>query len=1329
MDIQTPDAVRGVLVGPRDLSLLRDEVLADIFTASAAAAGDKVLYRSGERTVTWREAEAFTTHLARRLAGFGAGPGKVLGLWMPRGIDLLMAQVAIAKTGAAFLPFDADAPVDRIATCLHDAQGLGLVTNAAGVQKASALTLPLIDPAVLMSDAWSNEADLVRPSPEDPAYLIYTSGSTGVPKGIVISNRNICHFLRAGNAVYGVRAEDIVFQSASVAFDLSMEEIWVPYLAGATLYVATPEVLADIEKLPELMARENVTVMDTVPTLLSVISQDIPSLRLILFGGEALPPALVDRWSRPGRRIFNTYGPTEATVVATVEEVIKGKPVTIGGPIPNYSCYIVDEQMNLLGPGKEGELLIGGPGVATGYLARAELTAEKFIANPFPHDGLDPVLYRSGDAVSLTAEGTLAFHGRIDDQVKIRGFRVELGEIESALTDAPDVQAAGVVVRNDNGMDRLVAFLVAKPEGVISAEMLREELKRRLPPYMIPERFETVETLPRMISGKLDRKALKVIPLAEVTGNIETEEPQTPTEAILLTAAQSVMPGRGIGFEADFFTDLGGHSLIAAQFVSLVRASPQFAGITMQDMYQLRTLRKIAASLDERFGALDTSPPDLSFTPPPLMRRFWCGLAQAVTLPFILGLVTIQWLGLFLISVVLVRAETTLWQEILIFCLTYVVINLCVKATIVALKWLVVGRTKPGRYPMWGVYYFRIWFVSRLIQATTPKFLQMSPLMRVWMRLLGAKVGRDSIISEFEAGAWDLVEIGQRVSTGSKLKIANVEYVGNEMVIAPVKIGDYGYVGNSCVLSPGATLEEGAEISDLTCVAPGQTIPAWERWDGSPARKVGMVDAAARPEHPEVPRWQRALLGTGYFGVYTVLLMIGLVPIFPAFYILYNLDAFIDGSLDYSVPWNMLPLYTWPTAVVLIIVSMVIIIALRWMIFPRRVREGTYSIYSFYYFRKWTMALGTEVVLETLNSLFATTFMRYWYMAMGARIGKGSEISTNLAGRYDLVKIGEGNFIGDEAIFGDEEVRDGYMTLGTVETGDRVFIGNSGIVSAGAKIESDSLIGVYSKLPPDLQVGSGETWFGSPAMKLPNRQRVQVSAAATYMPPLSMRIGRAIFETFHTALPTALFITLGYITADIIEAPLTDGRLLTAFGIFLAAGVVIALILVVVAAAFKWLMMGVYRPIMRPMWSWWAMRTEAVAVLYGGLVGKTSLEFLRGTPFLPWLLRLWGTKIGKGVMMDWTDITEFDCVTIGDYAVINSHSAPQTHLYEDRVMKVGRIEIGKGVTVGTGVYILYDTKIGDYAQLLPLTLVMKGENIPASTVWQGAPAVPVVVKH
>lgn len=1318
-------AARAHLAGDIRPELLRDETLADLFRASAAGFPEKTLYRSGERQLGYGEADQLTERAARRLAALGAKPGMVIGLWMPRGIDLLLAQVAITKTGAAFLPFDADAPAPRIATCLADAQGLLLVSDAAGIMKAQGLALPVQDIAPLLADAAMPEAVLQAAQPDDAAYLIYTSGSTGIPKGIEISQRNICHFLRAGNAVYGIHGDDIVFQGASVAFDLSMEEIWVPYLVGATLYVATPDILMDIEKLPALLSAEGVTVIDTVPTLLSVLHGDIPSLRLILLGGEALPPALAERWLKPGRRMVNTYGPTEATVVATIDEVFAGKPVTIGRPIPNYTCYVVDDTMSLLGTGQEGELLIGGPGVAKGYLKRAELTAEKFIPNPFHDQDRVPRLYRSGDAVSLTAEGTLAFHGRIDDQVKIRGFRVELGEIENALTDCADVLHAAVVVRGESGIDRLVAFVVPQPESIVAASTLREELKRRLPAYMIPERFETVAGLPRLISGKTDRKALKALPLAEAVFALEADEvPQTPTEALLLQSAKRVLPGRAIGFDADFFLDLGGHSLIAAQFISIIRETPAFSGITLQNIYQLRSLRAIGAMLDEKFGGTFVAR-DLSFEPPPLLRRFLCGLAQAVALPFILGLVTVQWLGLFLVSVALIRAESTVLQDMVVFCLTYVVINLAVKLIIIALKWLILGRTKPGRYPLWGVYYFRVWFVSRLIQATTPKFLQMSPLMRVWMRALGAKVGRDSIISEFEAGAWDLIEIGQRVSTGSKLKIANVEFTGNEMLIGPVSIGDHAYVGNSCVICAGARLEDGAEIADLTCVAPDQVIPAWEKWDGSPARKVGMVDRHARPLHPEVPRWQRAVLGTGYFLSYTLLLMIGLVPIFPAFYILYNLDAFFDGALDYEVPWSILPFYALPTAAALIIVSMVIIIALRWMIFPRRVETGDYSIYSFYYFRKWTLALGTEVVLETLNSLFATVFMRYWYSAMGTKIGKGSEISTNLAGRYDLVSIGSGNFIGDEAIFGDEEVRDGFMTLGTVTTGDRVFIGNSAIVSAGATLENDSLVGVYSKLPASLHAKSGETWFGSPALTLPNRQKVEAMAGQTYQPPLSMRMGRTLFEMVHTALPTALFITLGYITADIIEEPITDGNYAASLAIFLAAGVMISLALVGVAVAFKWLLMGVYRPTMKPMWSWWAMRTEACSVLYGGLVGKTSLEFLRGTPFLPWFLRLWGTKIGKGVLLDWTDITEFDCVKIGDYSIINAHSSPQTHLYEDRVMKVGRIEIGRGVTVGSGVYILYDTKIGDYARLMPLTLVMKGENIPAHTVWHGLPAVPV----
>ncbi len=305
-----------------------------------------------------------------------------------------------------------------------------------------------------------------------------------MPKGIVITGRNICHYLRSANALYRITDEDVVFQGASVAFDLSMEEIWIPFMVGARIVVASAEMLGEVDRLPDVLTEAGVTVLDTVPTLLGMLPRDVPSLRLIILGGEACPATLALRWWRPGRQIFNSYGPTESTVVATAAEVRPGAPVTIGRPIPNYTCYVVDDRMRLCPRGVEGELLIGGPGVARGYLNRDALTAEKFIANPFGGADGDPILYRSGDAVALDQSGEIVFRGRIDDQVKIRGFRVELGEIEVKLSQCPGVSQATVVLRAEDGIDQLVAFLV--PEAGADAALLeprhlRETLRQDLP--------------------------------------------------------------------------------------------------------------------------------------------------------------------------------------------------------------------------------------------------------------------------------------------------------------------------------------------------------------------------------------------------------------------------------------------------------------------------------------------------------------------------------------------------------------------------------------------------------------------------------------------------------------------------------------------------------------------------------------------------------------------------------------------------------------------------------------------------------------------------------
>ncbi len=1319
---------RWFVYGVHRPDLIRPETLIDIFEATARAMPDQTALTllGGTATLTYRELDEAAARVAAALSARGVGPGSSVGLYLRRSLDLHVAMLGILKTGAAYIPFDGDAPVERVAACLVDCGASFVLSHRDITVDLSRIPVPALDLAALLDEPGATLKG--RASPESRAYVIYTSGSTGEPKGVSVSHRNVTHYVRAINETLGFRPADVVLQQASVAFDLSIEEIFVPYLVGATIAVASDDALHRLDELPALLEAHGITVMDTVPTLLSMLDRIPTSVRLFIVGGEACPPAVVDRFAADGRVVMNTYGPTEATVVATATPLRPGEKVTIGWPIANYSAYVVDEAMQPVAEGAIGELLIGGPGVAMGYVDRAELTAAKFVANPFtsaePAVGgrvPDPVLYRTGDAVSLDEDGKIVFHGRVDAQVKIRGYRIELGEIEALISRHPGVEQVAVAVSQHAASgDTLVAHVVAGPGFDPAAA--RRDLADRLPAYMLPRHWSLHANLPTLVSGKVDRKALSALPLPEVSTSAEQEPPRSVVEAQLLAAAREVLGLKVVDFDADFFTDLGGHSLLAARFVSEVRKTPNLANVALGDMYTVRTLRRLAEVLQQRAIAGGGERIDLSFEPVPLRRRFLCGLAQAIALPFIIAIVTVQWIGLLLSSIFLVRADTPLWTEVIILCGVFIALNLGAKFVVIALKWLVIGRTRPGVYPLWGSYYFRIWMMQRIVHLTAHKFLQGSPLMRLYLRALGAKVGRDAMIHEFEEGAIDLISIGERASVGTKVKLANIEVIGDKMYVGRIDIGPDAHIGNGSVIGHDVVIGAGAVVGDLTAVAANTTVPAHEDWAGSPARKVGMAPTDDLPPHPTTHPLMRLVRGVAFFIAYNVSLIIGLLPIFPAFYVLYHFEGWVSRDPNYNMPWSLVALYSMPAALTLIVISMAIVVAMRWIVMPRRISPGRSSVFSMFYFRKWMVSLSTEAILETLNSLYATVFMRNWYRLMGAKIGKGTEISASFAGRYDLIEMGRDNFIGDEAVFGDEEIRGGWMTLKRLKTGDRCFFGNSAVVPQGAIIENDALIGVKSTLPPSMHVQPGETWLGSPSIKLPTRQKVVLDAASTYEPTRLARLGRMAFEALHTSFPIAVLITMAYITAEIIAEPFDESRWGVALAVLLCAGLVTAGLMYSMAVFFKWAFMGVYRPLMKPMWSWWAMRTEAVSVFYGGLASKVLLEYLRGTPFLPWMLRPFGTKVGKGAWINSTDICEFDCTEIGDYAVINCGACPQTHLYEDRIMKVGRISIGPFVTIGTGATVLYDTSIGEFAQIRPLTLVMKGETIPAHSIWSGIPA-------
>ncbi len=1320
------------LIGPKHPEFLKEEVLADIFRATVARAPNATAIISGERRLSYLEVDRLSDRIAAALVRRGAASGKVIGLYFTRGVNLLLSQIAVTKTGATWLPFDSETPKDRMAICLADCGAIGLLVD----EDVEDRVVGFAHPVWSMSDAEFNQPlDKALPAPKKPApgshaYLIYTSGTTGTPKGIAITHRNICHYLRASNSIFGITAKDVMFQGCSAAFDLSMEEIWVPYLAGAALWVATPEIMADTENLPRRMRDAGVTAIDTVPTLLSMFAEDVDSLRLIIVGGEACPPGLTERFSKKGRRIFNSYGPTETTVVATIAELSRGDTVTIGKPIPNYTAYVVNDNLQLVAAGQQGELLIGGPGVADGYLGRSDLTAQKFFANPFQKKSGDKILYRTGDAVSIDENGNILFHGRVDDQVKIRGFRVELGEIETAVGEDAAIEHAAVVLRKDHGLERMVAFIVPRKDAQPDIHALRETLRRRLPPYMVPAAFEVIAEVPRLISGKVDRKSLKNMTLASAWADeSQSEQGNNPVEVALIAAAKQIFPGQPILRDADFFTDLGGHSLLAAQFISKVRLSKYGQTITLQDMYAGRTVENIAKLLIDR-GAMDHTEHGAA-TPMPrasMNKRFWCGVAQTATLPLILCLHAAPWLAIFISYSLISPDENSVFGDAGFVFVGYALVTLFNYIFVPLAKLVIMPKTKPGVYPLWGTYYYRIWLVQRLTGLVHLKWMQGTPVIRFYLRLLGAKVGKDVLISDLFVHAYDLLEIGDHASLGGQLIIANARVVGDKFIIGPVKIGNDVSLGNSVVIEENTVIGDGSELSDLTSLLANTNVPPNERWSGSPPLKVADLKREDLPAPAEASQAQRVFQTILYAVLLVVLPPITVLPVVPTFRVMEWIDSYVNPLLG-GIAYNWyLPIIALPAAASMVLFTCLLVVALRWLILPR-LKAGSYSIFGSLYLRKWIVTLVTDITLDAVTSIFATIYMPAWYRLMGAKIGAGTEISTSLAGRYDLIDLGKGNFIADEVRLADEELRRNWMTLGSIKTGSKVFIGNSAVVPMNYSIETGALIGVKSRPPDGGAVGAAEIWFGSPAIKLPVRQTFAAMDTATFRPGLGRQISRGIFEAFNISLPTALFITLATYGMELLNEPINEGSWAEAISMGILVVILIDITQLFLAAVLKWSAMGVYRPTIKPMWSWWAMRTEAVAVMFWGMASNAVLEHLRGTPMLPFALRLFGVKIGKGTYMDATDITEFDCVSIGDYAVINVGTVLQTHLYEDRLMKVGRIIIGKDVTVGAGSTVLYDTHVGDGAQIGPLTLVMKGESLPTHSSWVGSPAQPMSKKR
>ncbi|MEV7144842.1 amino acid adenylation domain-containing protein, partial [Streptomyces tauricus] len=585
----------------------------ELIAAQADAHPDAAAVICGETVLKYGDLMTRANRLAHHLRGIGVGTESVVGLCLPRGVDMVVAMLAVWQAGGAYLPLDPEYPAERLQFMLADSGakvliGHRAVAEAAGVtEPAGTLSVESVESveSVVWLDDPAVTEDLPSTAPEvhvqalQLAYVIYTSGSTGRPKGVQVAHGGVVNLVRAQAKAFGVGAGDAVVQFAPFGFDAAVSEVCVTLVAGGTLVVATAEQRAEPEALAALVRDRNVRVATLPPSLLAVLNPgDLDGMATLVTAGERLDTATAGVWSEH-HRLLNAYGPTETTVcasIATVEPGGRGAP-PIGAPIDNTRTYVLDERLNPAPVGVAGELYIAGTGVARGYGGRSALTAERFVPDPYAGDGSR--MYRSGDRARWSRDGQLEFLGRADDQVKVRGFRIEPGEIEAVLATHPQIRSAVVTAHGDTEDRRLVAYLVPadQAEGIPAVNDVRDHVRRSLPAFMVPAVFMELAALPLTANGKIDQAALPAPDDAARVGSAEAYvEPRVGLEQLLAGVWAQVLGVERVGAEDNFF-ELGGDSISSIRVVA--RARELGIHVTVAQLFDHQTVAGLASVASE----------------------------------------------------------------------------------------------------------------------------------------------------------------------------------------------------------------------------------------------------------------------------------------------------------------------------------------------------------------------------------------------------------------------------------------------------------------------------------------------------------------------------------------------------------------------------------------------------------------------------------------------------------------------------------------------------------------------------------------------------------
>ncbi|MBB6499257.1 Pls/PosA family non-ribosomal peptide synthetase [Pedobacter cryoconitis] len=1325
MDDQELDRLAGYQAGLVDNSVGTPELLHSLFEHTAYAFPQNRAVCTANRQVSYHELDQAANKLAAELIEKGVKEGDFVGILLKRSPEVYLAMLAILKAGAAYVPLDTGYPEDRVSFILEDCGAKFLLSDeiCSSSFKLSCQIITVDDNSFELHHHHYEAPDIAI-TVADAAYMIYTSGSTGRPKGVIISHAAISNLVKGEERLFEVGPHDKVAQVFSVAFDASLEEIWLAFRSGATLFPVSEAVMHSGADLSDYILKYQLTVLSTVPTMLSMMQYPLPSLRLLILGGENCPHELLLPWHSHSLRIVNTYGPTEATVIATYADFDPLHKITIGKPAVNYNTYILDEQQLPVPIGVPGELCIGGPGLAIGYLHQPELTAEKFIQPVFPlPENMPRCLYRSGDLARFNDDGNIEFLGRIDLQVKLRGYRIELSEIESQLLQIDSIKNAVVAVKEDEQkVQRLVAYLILKGEkDTFNEEVCKTQLKSRLAPYMVPAVFVLMDAFPLLASGKVDRKLLpQPARQQHKTEGRKLVGARTETEAMLLTVWKKYFEPQEVSVTDDFF-DLGGHSLVASMMVSELRKTGAAAQISVQDIYTCRTLQKLAAKIETIADDQEHSSQEKT---EPVVRLKVSGFQKALTS----GIQLISVLVFFMIGSAglmgpfIVRhfgSATNVYDLLIYGVVGFSGIFFSIILLSIIAKWVLIGKFKAGRYPLWGWYFLRFWIVKKLIDLSPIGILSGTPFLKWYFSLMGAKIGKRVFLGSDRIRVFDLLSIGDGSSISKEAHLLGYKIEDGALIIGSLTIGENCFVGTRSVISCGAVMEDGSSVGELSQVQSDTAIPAGAHWKGTPAVPAGIH----KPAETFKFSGQNKPMN---FALYVTLLIVtlGFVFLFPFGLSIPFIAIYYEVIISFGLGWAIA--LSIPISAMYIIIYCSSVALFKWLVIGK-LEEEAFSIYSFKYIRKWVVDSLMNMSLTYFRSVYATIYLSSWLRLMGTRIGKATEISTVNQITTDLVKIGAGSFLADSVSLGSPEVHQGTMYLRRITIGNKTFIGNSAVISSGDTIGSNCLIGVLSTPPANVERKyiNDSSWLGAPPMYLPKRQEsVKFPDDLTFRPTNKLYMQRGIIELFKITLPYAITSTILLLFYYFIDNfyDHSDRHIIHTLCIAPFLLLVLIKLSALLTILFKKILIGTYKPSNKPLWSMFVWKNELVNSLCENMVYPLLVNSLLGTPFAPIFFRMMGCEIGKDVYMDTSEITEFDLVHVGDHVAINHMCTLQTHLFEDRVMKMAHLHIGDYCNIGAMSVVLYDSTIEEGATLQALSLVMKGETIPKHTQWAGSPA-------